>query len=135
MAHRKPHVPLPPERLKDSFSISTFEKLADDLNVGRLPLSKVIISDNIVTGLRAIIRKTGSISYHVTYEIGGSRPFLKLGEHRPHQPHHPSHLTLNDARELAKVVQTLARRGIDPQEGLHDRLVRELKAKGTAWRP
>jgi hypothetical protein len=32
-------------------------------------------------------------------------------------------------------VRALAEMGIDPQEGLHERLIRELQKEGTNWRP
>lgn len=85
------------------------------------------MSDNVVTGLQCMVRKTGLISYHVGYSYDGSRPVLKLGNH--------PEMTVAEARELAKTVRALADMGIDPQEGLHERLIRELKAKGTKWRP
>jgi hypothetical protein len=109
------------------FSVETLEALAKDLQSGRTPLDKLTVSDDEVSGLRPIVRNTGAISYHVTYSISGSRPYLLLG-------HHPE-MTIRDARELAKTVQALAERGIDPQEGLHSRLIRELREKGTRWRP
>jgi hypothetical protein len=36
---------------------------------------------------------------------------------------------------IARTVQALAEQGIDAQAGLHERLIRELKAKGIRWRP
>ena len=47
----------------------------------------------------------------------------KLGDHPD--------MSIAEARQLTRTVQTLAAIGIDPQEGLHERLIRELKAKGT----
>jgi hypothetical protein len=41
----------------------------------------------------------------------------------------------SEARELAGTVQALAGQGIDAQAGLHERLIRELKAKNIRWRP
>ncbi len=109
------------------FNTDTFEGLADDLKSGRIPLDRVTVSDNIVTGLRAIIRNTGGISFHIGYTVGGSRPYLKLGEHPD--------MTIAEARAIAKTVKSLAEKGIDVQAGLHDRLIRELKEKGERWRP
>jgi len=113
--------------------MDTFRQLASDLSEGRIPLGRVTLSDdpkedpNAVSGLRAIIRGSGLISFHVQYEIEGSRPYLKLGD--------AEHMNLKEARELARTVRGLADMGIDVQAGLHERLVRELKEKGMKWRP
>jgi hypothetical protein len=80
-----------------------------------------------VSGLQAIIRRTGLISFHVGYNYGGSRPVLKLGVW-------PG-MSIAEARSLATTVRELAEKGIDVQEGLHERLIRELQARGTDWRP
>jgi hypothetical protein len=48
---------------------------------------------------------------------------LKLGNH--------PEMTIDQARELRKTVIALGVKGIDPTEGLHERLIRELLAKGT----
>ncbi len=129
MKNRRPpsHVPIYPKR-KVSFSGDIFDGLADDIKSGRIPLERVTVSDDMQMGLRAIIRNTGLISFHVQYpNTDGTRPYLKLGEH-------PA-MSVKEARELAKTVIALAARGIDVQAGLHERLVRELKEKGERWRP
>ena len=118
---------MPKKIASDKFSGPTFEALADDLKRGRVPLDRVTVSDNIQTGLRAIIRNTGLISFHVQYSVEGSRPYLKIGDYPD--------TTVNEARSIAKTVIALAERGIDVQSGLHERLVRELKEKGEKWRP
>ncbi len=114
-----------PKRLQ--FSPKVFEALAQDLSSGRVPLPRVTITDPMTVGLRAIIRNTGLVSFHVHYEIGDSRPFMKIGDH--------PQMTVNEARELTRTIRGLADMGIDVQEGLHDRLIRELKEKGMKWRP
>jgi hypothetical protein len=43
--------------------------------------------------------------------------------------------TIKEARELTKTIRALAEKGIDIQDGLLPRLLRELKAWGTRWRP
>lgn len=111
----------------NNFTVDTFEKLAKDLESGRIPLDRVTVSDNMQTGLRAVIRNSGLISFHVQYDAADSRPYLKLGNH--------PEMTITEARGLARTVRTLAGKGIDVQEGLHERLVRELKEKGDRWRP
>lgn len=110
-----------------TFSPAIFEKFVEDLKTDRLPLKKVTLSDPIQIGLKAIIRESGVVSFHVQYEVGTSRPMLKLGEY-------PA-MSVNEARKIAKTVRTLGDRGIDVQEGLHERLVRELLEQGEKWRP
>jgi hypothetical protein len=117
-----------PKQPKQKFAPEVFEAIAADLKSGRIPLDRITVSDDVQTGLRAIIRNTGLISFHVNYDSpDGSRPYLKLGDH-------PG-MTVKEARELARVVRALADKGIDPAAGLHARLIRELKEKGERWRP
>ena len=82
-------------------------------------------------GLRAVIRKTGAVTLHAAYTIGDSRPLLKLGDLDRKSP---EYVSIEDARELTKSIQHLADRGIDVQEGLHRRLISELKTQGSRWR-
>jgi Arm DNA-binding domain len=89
--------------------------------------AKITLSDPMTTGLQAIIRPSGAVSFHVHYHCNGQRPLLKLGNHPD--------MTIAQARELTKTVIALGNLGIDPQEGLHERLIRELQAKGIKWRP
>jgi len=117
----------PKPKNKSKFSVDTFESVVEDIQSGRMPLKKVTIVDDVQVGLRAIIRESGVIAYHVHYEYKDSRPLLKIGEH-------PS-MTINRARDLAQTIITLAKQGIDVQEGLHDRLMRELEKEKTNWRP
>jgi hypothetical protein len=123
-ARRKPKIP-PPKADRPEFSARLFEGLLRDLK--KTKLDRVTVTDSEVSGLQAIVRRTGLISYHVGYNFGGSRPVLKLGVH-------PS-MSVAEARELARTVRALADKGIDVQEGLHERLIKELGVKGTAWRP
>lgn len=112
---------------RSKFGPSTFDALVEDLENGRVPLDRVTVSDDIVPGLRAIIRKTGNVSYHVSYTVDGARPYLKIGDH-------PA-MSLERARNVARTVLALADKGIDPQAGLHERLIRELEAQGAKWKP
>lgn len=114
------------------FDTKTLQALAKDLQTNRLPLERVTVSDDMVTGLRAVVYKSGLISFAISYHFGGERPFLKLGVLDEKDP---EHISITEARELAKTVKSLADKGIDPQAGLHKRLLRELKTQGTAWRP
>ncbi|NVO13843.1 MAG: DUF4102 domain-containing protein [Rhodoplanes sp.] len=111
---------------QDVFNGDMFERLADDLKSGHIPSKKYTLSDTVVTGLRVIIRNTGGISYHVQYTVGDDRPYLKLGDYPD--------MSVSEARNLARTVTGLAGMGIDVQDGLHERLVRELKAEGLKWR-
>lgn len=127
MATRKPKHFEPPPKAQNKFTVEVMEALVDDLKSKRIPLDRLTITDDMVPSLRAVIRNSGAISFHVHYDIAGSRPFLKLGSH--------PEMSIKEARELARTVIALAERGIDPAEGLHERLIRELKEKGTKWRP
>lgn len=112
---------------RTDFTVATLTAIAEDLKNGVIPLKRVTISDPESYGLRAVIRDTGLISFHVQYSIDDSRPYLMIG-------HHPDR-TIKEARELAETIRILAEKGIDPQLGLHDRLVRELLEKGPKWKP
>lgn len=116
-----------PRVVPGRFNIDTFQSILKDLKSKRVPLRKVTVSDDMESGLRAIIRDTGVISYHFNFKGDDVRAYLKLGEH--------PELTLNEARSLARTIRALSARGIDPTKGLHDRLMRELLDKGDKWRP
>lgn len=111
-----------PERLR------AFTK---DLVSQRVPLERQQISDDIVTGLRAICHKSGYIAFHVTYYVGDKRPYMKIGDFDESSP---DYLTIEEARELAKTIKALGDKGIDVQDGLMRRLINELQEKGTDWR-
>jgi hypothetical protein len=112
---------------RGKFNTEMFESIAKDLESGRIPLDRVTVTDDAQVGLRAIIRNTGLISFHVTYDVDGSRPYLKLGDH-------PA-MSVTRARAVAKTVRGLADNGVDVQQGLHERLIRELEKDGMKWRP
>lgn len=125
---RRRSVPIAPPSEDVKFTVVNLEKISEDLKSGAIPLPQVTISDEIVSGLRAIIRNSGKISYHINYQVaGGGRFYLKIGDH--------PYMTLANARKVGQTVKTLAEQGIDPQDGLHERLVRELLEKGEKWRP
>jgi hypothetical protein len=121
----------PKTSLKAKFNEATFKELAQDLQSGRIPLDRVQISDNDVSGLRAIIRNTGTITYHVNYMIhtngAGSRTYIKIGDYPD--------INLTTARKRAQAVIALGKKGVDVQEALHDRLMREIDRDGESWRP
>jgi len=119
---------------ESKFEPETLKALAKDLQSGRIPMERVTVSDDMVTGLRAMVTKDGGISFHASYHFGDARPFLKLGNFHV-SPKDPDYISIQDARELTKTIKALADKGIDPQQGLHTRLIRELKRDGTSWRP
>jgi hypothetical protein len=106
--------------------------VAKDLQSGRLPLDRTQISDDMVSGLRAMINKSGLISLHASYYVGDARPYLKLGDLNADSE---DHISIEDARHITKVIKALGAKGIDVQAGLNKRLIRELKRDGTSWRP
>lgn len=114
------------------FTEETFHAVAKDLKSGRLPLARTQISDDLVAGLRAQIHRSGLTSYHVSYYVGDKRPFINVGSANPEEP---DYLTVTEARNLAKTIKSLGDRGVDVQDGLHKRLLKELKRDGTSWRP
>ena len=112
------------------FSVAELERLADAFKAGLLAGTKnarITVSDSVQQGLRALITPDGAISFHVHYTIGESRPYLRIGG--------LPGTSIAEARELTKTVLALAAKGIDPQDGLHSRLIKELLKKGAAWRP
>jgi hypothetical protein len=117
------------------FTEATLAAMAKDLKSRRLVLDRTTVSDDLVVGLRALITKDGVVTYHANYHlggIGGKRGYLRLGTLDPKAK---DHISLDDARELTKTIKTLSAQGIDPEEGLHARLVKELLRDGTDWRP
>lgn len=117
------------------FTEENLKALSRDMKSGRIMLDRMTLSDDIVTGLRAMVLKSGVVSFHVSYHLGGRRPFMVIGELTDDKKN-LDRLTLEEARDVARTVKHLAETtGIDPQEGLHRRLVRELKEKGKNWRP
>lgn len=114
------------------FTVERLRAFAEDLKSQRVPLVRQQIADDRVTGLRALVHKTGRIALHVSYYVGDRRPFMILGVLDDEKD--PDYISIEDAREVAKTVKALGEKGIDVQSGLHRRLIRELKAKGTDWR-
>jgi hypothetical protein len=44
-------------------------------------------------------------------------------------------VTIDEARKIARTVQTLKEQGIDPFAGLVEARVKELQKQDTKWRP
>lgn len=115
------------------FTAERLEAFARDLKTQRVPLERQQVSDDLVTGLRAMIHKSGNISYHASYYVGdANRPFMRLGSGNKDAD---DYITVEEARELTKTIKALGDKGIDPQVGLHKRLVKELKRDGVNWKP
>lgn len=115
------------KRNRTEFAGHVFDAIIRDMQSGAIPLARLTVSDDETVGLRAILRSTGVVTFSVHYDVDGSRPWLTIG-------HHPD-MTVDEARKLARTVRALAEKGIDPQAGLHERLIRELQSKGDKWRP
>ena len=117
------------------FTEDVLKALAKDLQSGRLPLERTTVSDDKVIGLRAMVSKTGAISLHASYHLADRRPMMFLGELTDDKKN-PDRITIEEARRLTEIVKALADEyGIDPQEGLHQRLRKELLRDGMKWRP
>jgi hypothetical protein len=127
---RRKKIGVPAEKSK--FDATTLLEIAKDLQSGKLPLERVRVSDDMVVGLRAVVNRSGLVTLHASYEVGDDRPFIKLGDINKDSD---EHITIEQARELTKTIKALADKGIDVQDGLHKRLMRELKEQGTRWRP
>jgi hypothetical protein len=113
------------------FTPERLRAFAEDLKSQRVPLVRQQISDDVVVGLRAICHQTGHIAFHVSYYVDDKRPFMKIGDFDKGSP---DFISIEDAREVAKTVKALGEKGIDVQDGLMRRLIRELQEKGTNWR-
>jgi hypothetical protein len=122
------------DRSESKFDIAMLKAMAKDLQTKRIPLDRTVISDDLVVGLRAIVRNTGAVSLHASYHFDGERPMMKLGDPTL-SPKDPDYISIDDARELTKVIKNLALNGVDPQEGARRRLIRELLRDGNKWRP
>lgn len=108
----------------EHFNLETFKRLVEDMKSKRIPRSRMTMTRD---SLMVLMRDTGEISFHAIYTVGNKRSSILLGEHPD--------MTLDRATKVAKSIYTLGQMGIDPQEGLHARLVREIESQGAKWRP
>lgn len=127
---RRKKIGVPAEKSK--FDATTLLEIAKDLASGKLPLERVRVSDDMCVGLRAVCNRSGLCTLHVSYAVGDDRPFWKLGDVNKDSP---EYISIDDARALAKTVKALGDRGINVEETNRKRLIKELREKGTAWRP
>ena len=125
---KRPRIPkeplLPPEM---SLNDALLERTKRDIK--KLGLERIRMSDPLQPGLRVQVYYEGQVSFIVEYKLPGikSRPHLTIG--------HWPQMSIMEARKLATLIRDLGNKGIDVQEGLHDRLLQELKRDGTKWRP
>lgn len=122
----------PRQAPSSKFTPERLHAFARDLKSQRVPLERQQISDDKIVGLRAMIHKSGRIAFHVSYYVGDKRPFMFIGTFD--DPKDPDYISIEDARELTRTIKALGDKGIDVQDGLHRRLVKELLDKGTNWR-
>lgn len=111
----------------DLFNPKMFEAFKKDVESGRFPVKRPMISDGVVKGLRALFRDTGGISFHVHYQANDNRALIKIGDYPD--------MSIERARKIAKTVIGLGKSGIDIQEALHQKLIRELERDGMKWKP
>lgn len=111
---------------ESEFTAEMLLGMAAALKTGRLKTKQLTITDDRQPGLIAYVRESGIVALHAHYQIGKSRPMLKVAEL-------PGG-TIEDARALTKTIRALAAKGIDVQDGLHERLMRELLEQGENWR-
>lgn len=111
------------------FSADLINALIKDLQEKRLPLGKITITDEETPGLRAIIRDSGTVTLSLQYAVTGQklRPTISLGEF--------PEMSIQKARNYSKTILELGKQGIDIQQGLLPRLLKELERDGVKWRP
>lgn len=122
---RIPKEPLSPPEM--SLNDALLERTKRDIK--KMGLERIRMSDPLQPGLRVQVYYEGQVSFIVEYKLPGikSRPHLTIG--------HWPQMSIQEARKLAVIIRDLGNKGIDVQEGLHDRLLQELKRDGTKWRP
>lgn len=128
--NRRKKIGVPAEKSK--FEASTLLALVKDLQSGRVPLERMRVADDMVVGLRAVVARSGLVTLHVSYAVGEERPFMKLGDLNTDSP---DHISVDDARTLAKTIKALGDKGINVEDANRRRMFKELREKGTAWRP
>ena len=102
---RTKRMPVP----ESKFTAERLLAFTKDLQTQRVPLERQQISDDMQLGLRAVCHKSGLIAFHVSYNVGDKRPFMRLGTFD--NPKDPDYITIEDARELAKTVRALGDKG------------------------
>lgn len=85
-------------------------------------------TDEGCENLRITAYPGGRVVFAASYRLPGTvtRPNFTMGD--------LSQMSLEEARKLTEIVVELGQRGIDLHEGLHTRVVEELKRDGLNWR-
>lgn len=127
---RRKKVGVPVEKSK--FDKETLLAIGKDLQSGKLPLERVRVSDDMVVGLRAVVNRSGLCTLHVSYAVGDDRPFKLLGSLNDGED---NTISINEARALARTIKALGDKGINVDKANDQRLLKELRRDGPAWRP
>lgn len=101
--------------------------LASQLKKQQISLPQITVTDDVAPGLRALIRSSSVVAFHVSYKIGDTRPDTKIGE--------LGTMSIDEARKVARTVAVLADQGIDPFANLVEDRVKDLQKQGPKWRP
>lgn len=113
--------------VKDTFTVANLEAIAEDLKSRRLQIPRTTVTDPMTVGLRALISKTGIITFYVQYDVLGDRPYRAIGMH--------PEITIAEARFLARTLRELGVLGIDPLANLERDRIAEVLKQGKKWRP
>ena len=120
------------------FTEESLKAVVDDLNSWSINTnSRITICDKVVTGLRAVVSKSGSIALSACYNFNESRPMTKLGEIGVTERDY-EYMTIDDARQLTKIIHSLADKGISIEEEIakiRQKLLRDVLEKGSNWKP
>jgi hypothetical protein len=117
--------------LKSQYNEKILFSTVDELQSGKIKLERMRYVDDVVPGLRFVMNRTGLVTFHIQYEVGKERKYLLLGSLNKERD---DHMSIQEARDVAETVKALAEKGTDPAEGLHRRLIRELKRDGANWK-
>lgn len=92
----------------------------------RLKKARPQITDGMTPNLRARFEGERT-AFYAHYFIGKERKQQLIG-------HFPE-MSITQARRVFRIIEDLAVRGINIQDGLIPRVVKELEQHGTDWRP
>ena len=107
---------------------SLTKQIEENLRKAKASGERQRFTDEGCENLRIIAYPDGRVTFAAAYRLPrmSTRPMFTLGD--------LSQMTLQEARDLTEIVVELGRRGIDLHEGLHTRVVEELKRDGLNWR-
>lgn len=107
-------------------------RTVEELQSGRMPLERQRWSDDVAVGLRITVNFSGLITFAASYDIDNERHHMIIGSLNKERD---DYITLEKARQRTKIIKGLAERGVNPQDGLHRRLLREIDEEGLKWEP